>query len=340
MNIRYANSRCGFTLVELLVVIAIIGVLIALLLPAVQQAREAARLLQCKNHLKQLGLAVHNYHDTNSVLPPNAMGPSESANGGAAGRYSTFVRLLPYFEQTAAYDTIAANPQNAWSSAGGNGVYIATLRCPTAPEVDYPIAGLPYTNYVVNIGDVSFNIHQVESVRGLFGSGAIIAFRDVLDGLSNTAMMSEALPWEDDGGGLTRNGYGAVSRADTQSPANCKAKWINNQFTGYATANAANRDRAPGGRWSDGIAGITSFNTTLPPNSAVCVDHAGNQGVMPPKSMHISGVNLLMGDASVRFVSENIDAGNLAHPSRTGPSKSGVWGALGTRAQGEVVSEF
>ncbi|UUO04679.1 DUF1559 domain-containing protein [Blastopirellula sp. J2-11] len=335
MNIRHANPRFGFTLVELLVVIAIIGVLIALLLPAVQQARESARRLQCKNHLKQLGLAVHNYHDTYGVLPPAAMGPDEASN-----RYSAFVRLLPFLEQSAAYDTIAANPKSPWTSSGGNGAYVSVLFCPTAPLIDYPINGLPYTNYVLNIGDVSWNIHEEASVRGLFGGSSVFAFRDVIDGLTNTAMMSEALPWQDDGNGRTANGFGAVSRTDTQNPTNCKAKWINNQFTDYSDTTATNRDRAPGGRWSDGIAAIISFNTILGPNSAVCADFAGKQGVLPPKSMHPGGVTLLLGDASVRFISENIDAGNVVGSSRTGPSKFGAWGALGTRAQGEVVAEF
>ncbi|UUO04681.1 DUF1559 domain-containing protein [Blastopirellula sp. J2-11] len=334
MNIRHANPRFGFTLVELLVVIAIIGVLIALLLPAVQQARESARRLQCKNHMKQLGLAVHNYHDTYGVLPPAAMGPDEASN-----RYSAFVRLLPFFEQSAAYDVIAANPQAPWGAGGGNGVEISLLKCPTAPLVPNK-NNLPYTNYVLNVGDVAWNIHEEGSVRGLFGGPFIFAFRDVLDGLSNTAMMSEALPWEDDGNGRTANGFGAVSRTDTQNPVACKAKWINNQFTDYSATTAADRDRAPGGRWSDGIAGVISFNTILGPNSAVCADAAGKQGVLPPKSMHPGGVTLLLGDASVRFISENIDAGNVVASSRNGPSKFGAWGALGTRDQGEVVGEF
>ncbi|MBA2114160.1 DUF1559 domain-containing protein [Bremerella alba] len=332
-----SKMRNGFTLVELLVVIAIIGVLIALLLPAVQQAREAARRMQCSNHLKQLGLAVHNYHDTYGVLPPAMMGPD-----AASGRYSAFVRLLPFLEQSAAYDNIAANPTSPWSSSGGNSVVVAGLQCPSAPAVPYPITNLPYTNYVLNLGDVTWSLDQEDSIRGVFGGSAVFAFRDVTDGLTNTALMSETVQWYDDGTGRPANGFGAVLRTDTQSPVGCRAKWINNKFidTSYTSSTATNRDRAPGGRWSDGMMAIISFNTTLGPNSAVCSDFSGKNGVLPPRSMHPGGVNLLRGDGSSRFISENIDAGNIGTQGRTGPSRFGVWGALGTRAQGEVLGEF
>ncbi|MFI4876012.1 MAG: DUF1559 domain-containing protein [Blastopirellula sp. JB062] len=335
MTVRQKSYRFGFTLVELLVVIAIIGVLISLLLPAVQQAREAARRMQCMNNFKQFGLALHNYHDTFNSLPLGWSGPDEAAN-----RYSPFVGMLPFFEQGAAYEAIVADPKVPWSGSGGNTVKIGELKCPSAPSVTDPINNLSYTNYVFCIGDVSYNLHEVESVRGLFGGPNKFAFRDVTDGLSNTAMMSETLVGEDDGDGRPVNGFTAVSRINTQSPAGCRATWINNQFTGYTATTAIDRNRAPGSRWADGMMAIASFNTTLPPNSAVCADFAGLQGVIPPKSMHTGGVNLVLGDGSVRFISENIDAGNLAHPSRSGPSKSGVWGALGTRAGQEIIPEI
>ncbi|MEW4564472.1 DUF1559 domain-containing protein [Bremerella sp. JC770] len=344
MKIRRFVSRPGFTLVELLVVIAIIGVLIALLLPAVQQAREAARRLQCNNQLKQLGLAIHNYHDTYGVLPPGRMGPSESWDASnPTGRYSAHVRLLPFLEQSAAYDAIAANPKPAWTSGGGNGVLIPGLQCPSAPSVPFPITNLPYTNYVVNHGDISYHLYEEESVRGMFGAEHVFGFRDVTDGLSNTAMMSETIQWYDNGSGQPANGLGAVLRIQTQSATNCFAYWRGNRFdeTTYGTStNVNSRDRSPGGRWSDGTMAITSYNHTLPPNSAVCADYAGNQGILPPRSLHPGGVNLLSGDGSVRFISENIDAGAVGSQSRTQPNQHGVWGAIATRDWGEVVGEL
>src|SRR5690606_35651696 len=107
--ISMRRARSGFTLVELLVVIAIIGVLVALLLPAVQQAREAARRMQCSNNLKQMGLALHNYHDTYGSFPPRATGTTHGPNGDSHnnGRLNGLIPLLPFLEQGAMYDRIA-----------------------------------------------------------------------------------------------------------------------------------------------------------------------------------------------------------------------------------------
>jgi prepilin-type N-terminal cleavage/methylation domain-containing protein len=334
MKSRQSTSRPGFTLIELLVVIAIIAILIALLLPAVQQAREAARRTQCRNNLKQFGLAIHNYHDVYQAFPLAKSGPNQASN-----RYSALVALLPYYDQSAAYNQITATPNNPWIGGAPNNVRMTIIKCPSAPSVPDPIANLPYSNYVFCLGDVSWSLNTFASIRGLFGNDYKFSIRDVTDGTSNTAMMSEAIQAQNDGTGLTTNGFAAVSRINTQQPGPCRATWINRQFTPGTTLTAV--DRVPGGRWSDGIPAITSFNTILPPNSAVCADAAGVQGVLPPKSMHDGGVHLLLADGSARFISENIDAGNVtAGPSQTGPSKYGVWGSLGTRGWAEVTGEF
>jgi len=330
------SKKEGFTLIELLVVIAIIAILVALLLPAVQQAREAARRSQCKNNLKQYGLAIHNYHDTYGTLPLGRSGPSE-----ASSRYSPMVPLMPYYDQAPAYTAMLAAPKAPWLGGDVNNVRVPIHRCPSAPVVPNPITNLPYTNYVFCLGDVSWSIDNVSSIRGLFGNNLKVSFRDITDGLSNTAMISETVVWDNDGNGRAANGFGAVSKANTQNPINCLATWSNRQFTNYSDSTSNDLNRNPGSRWGDGISAIMGFNTILPPNSAVCADFAGNQGVLPPKSMHVGGVHLLLADGGVRFISENIHNGPMTQGSHNqGPSRFGVWGALGTRAEGEVVGEF
>jgi hypothetical protein len=220
---------------------------------------------------------------------------------------------------------------------------MSVIKCPSAPNVAPATTNLPMTNYVYCIGDVSWSLNNnLASVRGLFGMANKFALRDVVDGTSNTAMMSETIQWDKDGSDLWAvNGYGAVSRVNTQQPDDCVATWVNREFVNYSSTTANNRDRSPGGRWSDGIPAVTSFNTILPPNSAVCADFAGNNGVLPPKSMHVGGVHLLLADGSVRFISENIHSGNVtASVSSSGSSNFGVWGALGTRESGEVSGQF
>jgi len=330
---RPAWARAGFTLIELLVVIAIIAVLVSLLLPAVQQAREAARRSQCKNNLKQFGLAIHNYHEVFNCLPLATSGPS-----AASGRYSPFVALLPYYDQAAAYNAIVAAPKAVYLGGGVHNVKLAILKCPSAPKVPDPIVDLPYTNYVISFGDNSIFLTQRDRARGVFCSYYKFAFRDITDGTSNTALMSETIQWDNDGTGLTANGFGAVTRVQTQFPVLCKAQFVGGQFTTAATLTS--RDRTPGSKWDDGMAAWIGFNTVLPPNSPVCADYAGPNGVLPPKSLHVGGVHLLMSDGSVRFISENIHCPATNSSNITGPSHAGVWGAIGSKDGGEVIGEF
>ncbi|MBL8809092.1 MAG: DUF1559 domain-containing protein, partial [Planctomycetaceae bacterium] len=205
------NRRKAFTLIELLVVIAIIAILVALLLPAVQQAREAARRTQCKNNLKQFGLALHNYHDVFNAFPP--------AKGGTVGYGSTtrldgnyerrtgVIALLPYIEQTALYNQIdAGNPSTSppippggpapWSgTAPAPAIYtqrVAAFLCPTDPGI---ISARGNCNYAFCRGDFigtgSGNGRDAQDVSGLFCLRRTYNLRDCTDGTSNTIAMGE-----------------------------------------------------------------------------------------------------------------------------------------------------
>jgi len=347
---RLARSRpSGFTLVELLVVIAIIGVLIALLLPAVQQAREAARRMQCSNQLKQLGLALHNYHDTYGVFPARrggTEGPGSEPDHNA-GRLSAFVVLLPYVEQTAMYDQISGGAggrppfgRRAW---GGWNVWNDApdmFRCPsgTAKGQDRDFS----VNYNFSFGDSISGANNTNR-RGVFHRKDWKGFHDIVDGSSNTIAMSERL--------ITDYGLGSQS-GDVElvhgtatgfsglqnDPSQCVTA-ANGQY--YADASVLKGKT--GFRWTDGQAEKIGFNTVLPPNSPSCINGTNQNGdgttvLLPPTSNHPGGVLGLMCDGSARFVTETIDTGDLtAGQTNSGQSPYGVWGAMGSRDGGEVA---
>jgi len=190
MNNTIRIRRSAFTLIELLVVIAIIATLIALLLPAVQQAREAARRTQCKNHLKQLGLALHNYHDAHSIFPPG------SVNSNAI---SAFVFLLPYLDLAPQYQLWNFNVTQADSlNNTADGVPVSSYFCPTRPRVslqntghealgDYAVScGMAHTNRQWTVSNASPVIQQ-----GMFAQNSNLRIRDVTDGLSQTFAVGE-----------------------------------------------------------------------------------------------------------------------------------------------------
>ncbi|WP_166823418.1 DUF1559 domain-containing protein [Thalassoroseus pseudoceratinae] len=320
------SIRRGFTLIELLVVIAIIAILIALLLPAVQQAREAARRTQCKNNLKQLGLALHNHHDVHGNFPSRQGSPA-----GTHSRLSGMLDLLPFLEQNNLFDDIfATNPPEPW-----NGSFapwqneIPALLCPSSPE--HPAGGaIGDHNYHFCSGDS--HVTNTANPRGVFGDDSYLAMRDVTDGTTNTIAMGErAFPRA----GKDIN-YTAVGSNHTV-PADCAATYdtTTRQYTGTAHTWS-------GRRWNDGGAGFSAINTCLPPNSPQCAhnNHDAQNGYYTASSEHAGGVQVVMVDGSVQFVSENIDAGNQGASSSglSGVSPYGVWGAMGTRNGSEVVT--
>ncbi|WP_166820400.1 DUF1559 domain-containing protein [Thalassoroseus pseudoceratinae] len=336
--------RRGFTLIELLVVIAIIAILIALLLPAVQQAREAARRTQCKNNLKQLGIALHNYHDTHGGFVPRKYGTATNSN-----RLSGFYGLLPFIEQDNLFKQIQAGDAStppggptAWSGWSVWNVKIDGLLCPSDA---YP-EGVRQTNYAFSVGDSHMNIRDTSNLRGIFMFRTSTRMGDITDGTSNTIMMSERVKANFGIGG--NNGAqpieGTATSATINPPVNCLSLTSGNTFVTPSNV----KGRFGTSLW-DGQPERCAFNTVLPPNSPGCTDDANVNAdsvnvLLPASSRHSGGVNALMCDASVRFISETINTGNLgvsqSSASFGGQSPYGVWGALGSKSSGEVVQDF
>ena len=350
------RRQTGFTLIELLVVIAIIAVLIALLLPAVQQAREAARRSQCKNNLKQFGLALHNYHDTYQKLPPFGGGAGNLSSGGKRSRLSGIAFLLPYLDQAALYQEIDSLPGDN-PPYNNNVTYtrvIPILQCPSDTGRQDPNNSANTRgkkNYMFCAGDSHAGngcarpaYPIVTQSRGLFAALTCYGLRDATDGASNTIAMSEMVAAD------TANGPGIIARtvlgAGTASPAACAALW--NAASRTYPGGAYTGEPARSYRWADGAGSFTAFSTAVPPNSASCFSNGGGtsycDGIYSAESRHVGGVHTLMADGAVRFISNYIDSGNqsalLPSVSSSGGSPYGVWGALGTRNSGEVLGEF
>jgi prepilin-type N-terminal cleavage/methylation domain len=344
------RRKNGFTLIELLVVIAIIATLVAILLPAVQQAREAARRSTCKNNLKQLGIALHNYHDVYNTFPFRMGGTNNNSATSNWGRLSGNVGLLPYIEQAALYDqimgplTIGATTYNANGPGPWDGAYtpwqakIPSLLCPSQPN-HVRTDALGRSSYAFNTGD-SVNVGNVTNVRGVFGTNSKIGMRDITDGTSNTIMMAErSFP-------MANNDIGGTAFPGTVMtiPNDCLATYSKSTKQ-YTTAPTAVTTMA-GARWSDGGVAVGGFNTILPPNSPSCIgtatSHEAQDGFYSAGSKHTGGAQVVLADGGVRFISENISSGNPATAANnlSGNSPYGVWGALGTRSGGEVVGEF
>lgn len=358
------RKRRAFTLIELLVVIAIIAILVSLLLPAVQQAREAARRTQCKNNLKQLGLAIHNYHDVYNAIPFSCTPEGGTIGGNMNGirRFSGHLGLLPYVEQKNLYEQSFSELNTRRQSAS----WTNTIPCVTAtlPHLLCPSdstssvdATRGKANYLFSRGDNAWDQNQAwhgnngNGIRGFFlgvrndgQGGGPRRFRDVTDGLSNTIAMGERITAKTGGNSIkTGATTTSVSNGGRNNPAVCKAS-VGAGGVYNNVGNAAGSLLA-GVRAFDGAPPFTAVNTILPPNSASCKNGNDNQhdrdGIMTMTSHHTGVVQVVLGDGSVRAISDNIDSGNLAaEPVSGGPSPYGVWGALGTVSGGEVVGEF
>jgi prepilin-type processing-associated H-X9-DG protein len=320
-------------LIELLVVIAIIAILIALLLPAVQSAREAARRIQCANHLHQLGLAAHNYHDAHRILPMGNDWKPTLAWGGWDFNASVHVRLLPYLDQAPLQQRIdfnlpLFNPTNIFVEE----VPLAVMRCSSdtgieqhrydpgelSPEYD-PGFVAAFTNYVGCVGPRWYPLGAAANptparqyYQGLFWEDqSDIRFRDITDGMSSTLMFSERAR--------------GVYPTDEQP-------WF--------------------GWWASGYAGDTMFATTHPINAGIRVKVLNNsydylRMMGCASSLHPGGAQFCMADGSVRFISESLDSWDLSDAelqqlwdSNTLVSRPKLYQALSTRSGNEVAGGF
>jgi prepilin-type N-terminal cleavage/methylation domain-containing protein/prepilin-type processing-associated H-X9-DG protein len=343
-------KRCAFTLVELLVVIAIIGILIALLLPAVQAAREAARRSQCTNNLKQVGLALQNYHDTYNRLPTlhGGTGGTNPWNNGNNGQLSGWIGLLPFMEQVPLWEQISKGDSTfppfgpaAWrTDFAPFRQQVPGLRCPSDPaERTNPAGEQGISNYAFCVGDTIQN-NQNNANRGIFAGQRYSRFADITDGLSNTIAVAERAASRFSVGNTTDSfvrGGTAASVGDTihTNPTACLATASGGKYSGVSLLSITGR------YWVDGRPAALGVTTVLPPNSPSCLhdNRDWEWGIFSATSYHPGGANAVMADGSVHFFSETIDTGNLAivQPS-SGRSVYGVWGALGSMAGGEPVA--
>jgi prepilin-type N-terminal cleavage/methylation domain-containing protein/prepilin-type processing-associated H-X9-DG protein len=331
------STRRGFTLIELLVVIAIIGVLIALLLPAVQSAREAARRSQCTNNLKQIGLALHNYVSTHDALPPAGC-RWEPQN------LSMKVRMLPYLEQNVAYNALNFNVSGWWGGDNGgiNGdpiqntvrlMKITSLLCPS--DAEGPVVNGAVNNYPDNNGLNRYNNNWVcTGIRYLTGTDSslnrTVTFARITDGLSNTAAFSE---WVKGKYSNSRHGLHLIYRVGvtpTSAVGILDYNYTLNQLCQSAALGSPqshwdykgeywlSHHNARGGGYSH-VNGPNQKSCYSPDDGADAADT-----FVAASSMHPGGVNVLMCDGSVKFIKSSINI-------RT-------WHALGSMDFNEVIS--
>jgi|688.fasta_scaffold211485_1 prepilin-type N-terminal cleavage/methylation domain-containing protein len=357
--------RPGFTLVELLVVIAIIGVMVGLLLPAVQAAREAARRMQCGNNMKQYGLALHNYEGTYKRLPPRKGG---SRGGGNTARWdgnyfrkSGFIMLLGFIEQQPLADIVStggtmsngqvippAGPAGWYTNVDWlpNKTNVPTNFCPS--DINPQGTGnAGHNSYAFCLGDSTaagsnWNGDSYQA-RGVFASvNTQRGFKDILDGLSNTVGMSERA-WAGSYGlttaaGQKTPGVTAILPGVQANPAMCLALQAGTTIVPGTQIKARF-----GSLYGDGQMERVGFNTVSGPNKLSCLGDANVNadsvtGTLNASSYHPGGVQAVIMDGSVRFISDSINTGNQALPPVTaGLSPYGVWGALGSMQGGESL---
>ena len=310
--------RRGFTLIELLVVIAIIAVLIALLLPAVQQAREAARRSQCKNNMKQLGLAIHNYHDVFLCFPIADV-------NGTSNPVSAHARLLPYMDQTPVFNIIDFNvPYDHPNNDRARLTELPVFRCPSDTDKLNGIAG-GRNNYFWNAGNgvvmYTSGAAGQPAPNGILFHNVKVRFSEITDGTSNTAAMSEK---------MTGDGSNSISspKTDTFRPGSYPntADEAQQQCDATNTADLTKQGYSlVGVPWIQQYHSTNQYNHVLPPNGRSCMFPPGRIATTV-NSNHTGGVHLLLCDGSVRFVSDNIHMG--------------TWRALGSVNGSEVIGEF
>ena len=318
----FTARKRGFTLIELLVVIAIIAILVGLILPAVQKVREAAARMKCMNNLKQIGLALHNYHDANGKFPP----------GHDNNNFSAHVYILPYVEQGNVCNTMNmmmpyTDPSNALAMA----TRVKIFECPSDPAINSVPAVWAPTNYRVNQGSgilwglpTSTGVNAgLPAPNGPFFFDSATQITSITDGTSNTAMASESLVGSFNAGVTSPNNTQRLGQSVGLYPSTPDEAYQMCQSVGYQnlTYNGYPNTGAP---WIYGYHSTTIYFHVGPPNSSSCMYPSGRIGTAA-RSMHTNGVNLAMCDGSVRFVNNSIQLP--------------AWRAMGTMAGGEVVSD-
>ena len=314
-----SKSR-GFTLIELLVVIAIIAILIALLLPAVQQAREAARRSQCKNNLKQIGLALHNYHDTHRCFPPGHVATQGNAatfgtNATCTVGYAWSTFCLPFMDQAPLYNTLQVGSANllvpVWDDANTNqpvgvataamqtaaGTILAAYMCPSdaSGERNPAYGNNAKSNYPAVWGNNS-TADTTSAPNGIFGYNSKTLIRAITDGTSNTFMVGERHATTS---GVPNTNTGAIWLAPMADYAN--------PGSGVTSAGSARNGNA--------VLGVIGTSLAMSSTSAAAFS-----------SIHEGGSHFLMADGAVKFVGENVNSTTLSY--------------LSQKADNQVVGEY
>ncbi len=351
-------NRTGFTLVELLVVIAIIGILIAMLIPAVQMVRSAARRTHCTNNLKQIALAIHNYDDVHRRFPVNQIGPGLGDGNGnfGEGYYSWLVPILPFLEEGPVYyqfnfaysngDGDSYRMSNTHPNAAAAASRISTYLCPS-DDTDYDNSIMGSANpapgsYVGNAGwpPLATGFDGERPTPGQF-NGVIplvhpsnqiswhqekVRFKSLIDGAAYTAMISERLI-------QTGSSVGAIRNCDSRLQSQCilarpeTLAEIDQQIRTVAHSHVFESAHI-GRSWSSGwpLAGQNYFHVKTPNTLTAHYARGFDEGdfILTPSSHHGGGVNFAMADASIHFASNGVD-----------PQ---VWRAIGSRNDGSYVT--